>query len=782
MPDGQLVRGKRVPKSEPAAKLFSGSTIKSWFQYRCERMTRYDLFTKAEFKAAEVVRAVKKSSWADTGIDFETLVVDALSDRHSVLRPPAGSPALEEGRTAAFLRRTSKAEFAAQANLTPDGEVEFLEGTGLGLKRNLPDLIRFGRPIDMDVDVFTVIDVKATRRATAFHKTQVAFYVRVLEALRSEMGIERDHPLDPFGEIWRIPEWGSASQAEYTIERFRLAPYLRLVDDFCRNDLPGIARKRVLPTHDETFFHLYFKCEQCEFIPHCMTAIAATLPAEQRDVSAVAGLTHEGKRSLHRLGIRSVSQLAGARGLTQVSGLGWSLSRRAHVLIARAESLMTNTIIRTREEHTYLMPPRADVRFLLSIDHDPIDDRIAAIGYRRLEDGACTREVVEIPSTGSLEHEADAMISVLGALIADLSAIDESNAEAPSGQGLYSHIFFFEPSEAKTLQAAIGRHLGNPFIRGGLLNLVRLFPPDEVVPEPEFRGMHHLPATAVRSVVEQLFAVPATVAYDLRQVSQALSAAGGGPSYTPAEGFHREFSSLLSIDVIRPIRDGKSTAHSLDDVRADVAARLTALGGVIQWLYEKNREATDAGAPLLRLAKKPFRFHANFDPLNAVDLDVLLACELLEERAGRLEALVGLAQPADQRRDAGRCVSRMVLHREYPGPRHTTLIFKVPVESRDAELGPADFNLILTDDHPDLRLDPSVWPFLHCRILANTGDFIGRADMIKVQVKSSVFNGPIFQDLRSRTPLDGWHLDRAFGDVNSIRAARFLSNLAATAA
>src|SRR5215468_2940946 len=102
-------------------------------------------------------------------------------------------------------------------------------------------------------------------------------------------------------------------------------------------------------------------------------------------------------------------------------------------------------------------------------------------------------------------------------------------------------------SSSTNLQLAVGRHLNDNRIRSALLHLVRLFPPEEVVPEPEFRGMHHLPATAVKSVVEQLWALPVSVAYDLRQVSQAIASAGGGPAYVPADKFARPFSSLLSI-------------------------------------------------------------------------------------------------------------------------------------------------------------------------------------------------------------------------------------------
>jgi len=29
----------------------------------------------------------------------------------------------------------------------------------------------------------------------------------------------------------------------------------------------------VKPTYDETFFHLYFKCEQCDSIDHCLKSI-----------------------------------------------------------------------------------------------------------------------------------------------------------------------------------------------------------------------------------------------------------------------------------------------------------------------------------------------------------------------------------------------------------------------------------------------------------------------------------------------------------------------------
>lgn len=765
------------------AKRFSASTIKSWFQYRCERKVRYELLSDSELAAVPIVKDTREDSWALLGKDFERRVIERLDREQGVLKPSVGDDALDQQRTAAFLRGRTERLYAHQANLRPTGEADFLKGTGLELARNLADLVRRQAPRQSGgKNVFTLIDIKATRRATPFHKTQVAFYARVLETLLQEMA--KAAPLaaeiSPYGEIWYIPEHGTADGDDWAVDEFALAPYLRLVDDFCRNQLPVIARKRVGHELDETFFHLYFKCEQCKFLEHCETSVSATRQPPDRDISAVPGLSHEGKRALLNLGVRTVGDLAKAAGLAKAPGVGWSLSRRAPLLVMRAKSLSEARVLRTQEQQTFLMPPRCDVGLLISVDHDPVDDRIAAIGYRRIEGNAVSKEVIRVPQTGSLRHEADALVTVLSALIQDLTEIDSDNAARPAGgDGVHAHIFFYEPAEAVNLQRAVGRHLHDDRIRGGLLHLVRLFPPDEVVPEPEFRGVHHLPATAVRSVVEQLWALPINVAYDLRQVSDVLCAGGPGHPYHPAPKFARRFSSLLSIDVIRRLREARPDAASVEDIRADVSARLDALQGVIDWIMKEHQREAAAGTPLLRLAKKPFRFQASFDPLNAVDLDVLLACELLENRAGLLEALVNLAQPAERRRDAGRCLAGLTLKKEWPYGPFRILQFHVPEESQDSDLGPGDIDLILTDDTPDLRLDPALWRRLACQIRPADDAFRDRRDLLQVQVWGKVFEGPDFQALLRRIGKEpGWYIDRGFNDVNTAKAAAFLSNLA----
>lgn len=755
----------------------SGSTIKSWFQYRCERKTRYEIMDPSELAAIPIAKDQREQPWAILGVDYEKRVVARLARETSVLRPPPGEDGLLERHAIAFLRGSGTAEYAAQVNLRPKGRPAFLVGDGaIKLRRSFADLIR--RELGPDGPKFRVIDIKATRAARAFHKTQVAFYALLLRAMLSELGVAGT--IDPMGEIWCIPEDGDAEGDDWAVEEFALAPYVRLVEDFCRSTLPAIADRIVAPGRDETFFHVYFKCEQCAYLPHCIAAVGPSRPPHVRDISAVAGLSHEAKRTLLSIGIGSVAQLAEmGSGIGRIDGAGWSLSRRADLLVSRARALRDDDVNPGPEPHSFLMPPRADAAIYLVADHDPVDDNLVTLGYRYV-DSAGAREHIEILPTADRKAEADALVRTFGRLILDLEAIDAHNAaiDNPADPAsLFAHIFLYEPTEALVLQNAVKRHLDDPRVRTGLLHMVRLFPPDEVVPEPEFRGMQHLPATALRSVVEQLLSLPVTVSYDLRQVSQALGDAGLiGNAYQPEASFERPFSSLLALDVSRNLREGRGAGPDAVAIERDVSARLAATQAIVDWLRTEHRRRVDAGGlPMLRLNKQPFRLQATFDPLDASDLDVLRAFELLENRAGLLETMIRLAQPTRVRRDAGRTVGPMRLLNVSERQRYAYFLFAVPPEAEEADIGAGAFGLILSDGEPDLVLEPRIWPGLACDLLEpRPGD---ASNLLRARVFRGTFNGATFQDLKRRAGQDKWWLDQTFVDFNSSKADAFLSFL-----
>lgn len=743
----------------------SASTVKNWFQYRCERKTRYDMMTRAERDDAIIVKEESGASWALEGNKFEERVLAGVRAQQPLLAPAPGQDRLGQAETIAFLRGETREQVATQMGLEEGPALRAALGLAehVGINRSYTDLIF--RHVTPESTSFKIIDIKATRRSTPFHRAQVAFYARVLQGMLSDLGI--DATVDSEGEIWHIQAGSRLVDGLYDPAHFKLQPYLRLVDEFLRRDAPRIADRKVTARRDETFFHIYFKCEQCDYLGHCRVAIERLDPATN-DVSAIPGVSHEGKIALLRRQLTTVGDVSRLAGLAGDGPTSWSLQRKSEAIIARAGAQAAKAIRRMPDTLSYLMPAKIDRAFYLLADHDAVEDNLVTIGYIRR--GGAPRSIVRVIGRSSEDAERMALLEIFTALIADLGEIDDHNATADPDQQLQVHIFVYEPTEAKAIQAAIGRHLDDPDIRSGLLHAVRLFPPDDVVPEPEFKGAHHLPATALRSVIEQLYALPCKVSYDLRQVSETLAATGAiAEPYAPVGLFHRDFSSLLAMEAIRSLREGGRDAVTVAQVDADVRARLNATAELVAWLQRENLAAEP---PFLRLEKQPFRFQATLDPLNAGDLDLLHAYELLDSRSALLETLVRLAQPARVRQQRGECLGGLTLLKEgrHQNGRHW-LMFGIPLESRDAEISPDDIGLILTDDNPDLRLNPAYWDPL--RINFNFGE----GGTLFVNMQARQYASPFFSSLMRTTGPGGWYIDKTHRDYNGPRVQNFLIQL-----
>jgi len=747
----------------------SASTIKGWFQYRCPRKTKYDLMPEQALKDASIQPDRRVAAWARLGDHFEKRVLDRLRQHSSLLAPPIGQERLGQAQTAAFLAGNRTESYAAQASLESSRAIRRLFGLAedMDIRRSYPDLISIDR--SGPEPIFTIIDIKATRKPTPFHMTQVAFYCRLLRAMLDDLGAPGR--INDSGEIWVIHEDSSPADGIWQPHIFPLGPYLRLVDDFFKNEVPEILAQAIEADRDESFFHLYFKCEQCEYLRHCRKSIDPPRPPGSRDLSAVPGMSHEAKRVLLRRGITTVQALATSGNIVQPGvPTSWNLQRRAELLRHRAQAQLSGDIRRLPEVYSYLMPPQVDVALHLSADFDPVDGTLVTIGYLRCQNGR-RRSIVKAIDDSSPDAECRALIDVLGALISDLEEIDAHNAaaEQAGASQLHAHIFVYEPAEAKYLQQALGRHLEDHVIRTGLLHAIRLFPPEDVVPEPEFRGRpppYRPPPCEACSSNSTPFRQ--WYSYDLRQVSQAIGPTRLSSVYDPQPPFARDFSSLLSMEVIRGLRH-REEQIPLAPVEADVLARLHAGHSLTEWLLAENRAAAE---PFLRLRKKPFRLQQTLNPLNAGDLDLLHAYELLESRSALLETLVRLAKPLRQRQASRECLGELTLvdQGRNANGRQYWMLFQIPPECRDSEISPDDIGLILTNDDPDIRLDPRNWPNFSISF-----DYARQPDRIFVRISRTIFeSGPFQAMLRANSR---WVIDRAFKDLNGPRAQRFLRYL-----
>jgi hypothetical protein len=245
---------------------FSATTVKEWFQYRCERKAVYGSMVPEQRAAIPIVESVPTSLMAEEGQQFELLIAAGL--REDVLRPLNDRDSLTAEQTRAFLQGRCKEKFAYQVRLEelPSLRAQLRLPESVALGAGKLDLLR--RDVAEDGAVsFTVIDVKGTQVATLFHKAQVAYYAIALDAWLREYRI--DARVNSRGEIWRREAGVSEMSARYESDVFALSSYENLVLDFFHHHVPRLATKEVSAERDTAAFHIYFKCEQCKYLAHC---------------------------------------------------------------------------------------------------------------------------------------------------------------------------------------------------------------------------------------------------------------------------------------------------------------------------------------------------------------------------------------------------------------------------------------------------------------------------------------------------------------------------------
>ncbi len=746
------------------------TALKGWFQYRCERKFVYETMDRELSKQIPIHEQAPSSAWMDEGNKYEERVILELEQRHP------GALLLPRSMDNKCLTTSASFRFLARADLKHRFAHQLLLNSTRTLRHalRLPEDLQIGSGMVDLVEAFDgpsgprfrIIDIKATQVATLFHKAQVALYALMLEATLAERGLPGS--IDEEGQIWHRTAPGGDLWA---VEGFQVRGYMRLVEDFFRQRAEALTRYQVVPQGpDETPFHVYFKCEQCKFLGHCQRTIRDELPPDELDLSAIAGVSQQSKRTLHGLGIHSVGGFLQQQGVLRGQD-DWALRTRGWTLIRRARALSTGQVVRLEGQHSLQMPPRLDRPIYLLTDRDPVDGRLATLGC--LVIGAEGQERYHVRVIARAQDEAQALVEILGVVLQTLGEVDQWNEARGDTEPLQTHLFTYEPAEAADLRDALGRHLSDPRIQRGLLDLVRIFPPDQVMPEPDYQGFHYLPASALRSVLTDLYAFPVKVSHDLARVSQTLHDAGTelNAVYEPGPEFARPFSSRLSIELCR--RLSESALHP--QIAQDVRQRLATMHALSSWLQREN-SALHPREEFLRLRKKPFRFRQHFDPLGAGDLDVLQAQSLLDSRAATLSALTELARPAAQRRDRLNCYADLrLIEQKKDQWGNLCLTFDVPEASRQSELGANEMGLILSDGSPDLILNPENWPGLQAQLLPP--DSGGGPNQLRVKVWSSAAQKGLIPALLQESP-PRWFLDKAVLDMNTDRLMNFLTFLA----
>ena len=739
----------------------SASMVKEWFQYRCERKLVYSGMSRTDLESIPIIMEQNQSVWSDFGNECERAVFARLiaDNPGQVVGSATGGEQLSAKRTERFLTRQLNETIALQARFCenrPRLKHRLRLPEDVELKRGFTDVIQvFGdsKPI------FRLVDIKATRAPTLFHKSQLAFYSLLLDATLEDL--ETEGTSDEIGSIWCLPE--NPEREAWVEHDFVLRPYREMVREFLRHDLALMAAKKVTPGFDSTSFHVYFKCEQCGYLEHCRRQLFPCKIPKDADLSSVPGMSHQSKANLKRLGVHTVSQMANWS--PRHGDTAWALKTRGPIMAERATALEKGEVGRIEDRYCWQLPPATDLAIYLAVDSDPIDGNLVTFAARVVDGEEVHQHIGLIREA---HEELPVLIETLQFIWDFLNTISKSNEEGRTSK--VAHFMTYEVSEALDLRDAISRHLNVEELRNRLLDFVRIFPPEEVIPEPEYKSIHHLPSCSLRTIIENHFSLPVAVAFDLRQVTRVLAEKGLiATHYEPSRKFEQVFSSRLGIEVTREWRTrNPDLREAIDD---DVNKRLDAIQVLHRWL---ELEDTRSNPPFLRLKKAPFKFLATIDPLNAGYLDTLNAHELLDVQSALLTNLSELSRPHEERRDRLRCYANLKLTKKWTKNNNVYLSFAVPSESLDCELGHESFSLVLTNNDPDVLLNPSLWKYFTVNLMP-LGPRYERN--VLCQIKKKIFESPQFQGMFTSNGDGPWFIDEVHADFNSARVRNFLSYL-----
>lgn len=623
-----------------------------------------------------------------------------------------------------------------------------------------------------------IIDVKMAAEPSLRHFTEVTFYALALAKAIEEQGLSDRYAVSAEGLIW--PGSHDANDFRNRIRHFTARGHpdpltAALVGDhsddtpFAQGTLKAVPYE-VYHVHVKQFFeerlprvmaqapldvpwHVSPNCQLCEYLGYC------SAEAERTDhLSRIAWLTAGQAQALREHGIMTTADLARA---IRDDAPRWQAAVEANhqlradrpALLARAEALLHGRVQIAEGRKVASMPRYTDMDVYLTVHFDPGSGVTFAMGASRVYfrpdrgDGAGpVREeqhfVVERMDNLSTDTERARLVELLRLITrwfeeahAYNVRLHDTRTAAGEKDRAYGkvrvHCYFWDSNELRQLRRMLERHLGDAEVVEFAETLVRMFPPDDRLPDPT--AYRSQPGTIVKDVFRQLVGVPIPHDYTLLEVANAFHPRLMVDRETGEErpyvyrlpyGFVTELSDQIPFERAYELWSGRVqlrrftpegpdtrvpyTWHEIyEGIRNAVGTRLDALRHVVGAL---RRHYGDR----LVLQKGPFSIAPPAQMRGVPDAARQLnALEQLDVAAAALENRAIYALPVEERearfhsirglRRAGPSYAAAVDEVRVSKPRYASrdleaLVFATT--SRDARISAGDFLLALTNEGP----------------------------------------------------------------------------------
>ena len=607
-----------------------------------------------------------------------------------------------------------------------------------------------------------IIDIKLTAHPSPGYFAEVALYSMALSGWLVDRSLDHEFVVVPDGAVWpgsheasnlfRVYQDGQNQGIPATIQQLRQAMeddlepvpfevFVLAVRKFLQNDVPD-ALSRSWDAHD---WHVDNHCSFCEYLgeprpqrtghPNSAPHRDHCMPTALREghLSRVAFISRGARLNLNRGGVARVADLAQRPASDPVFDTHQGLRATRSVVPVRAAALGSGTSqIDPASGTSASMPRWTDLRLYLSVDFDigsaitiafglsgfwvePRPFRSPLTAQRRTHAWSRQARIVVNKDLATERHELLAFLQNIHDILGWCRSQDQQTLAHPALAGLTPRaqagyrtkvqFYVWDSLQFNHLARIIGRHLNAILANHNIDYLAWLFPPEELLDNPDL-VTRKSPITTVRDAVRAHLAAPVAHYYSLFDVARNYHDPSL-PANVAAFNVHPLFDSPLSDQipseraheiwarVTRPV-------HWQDQMTTfgeTVERRLSALETVTRRLEGDLSPGLSQSAPLINVGP-PVR-------QNRVSVDGQLwhAFSRLNAALNELEVHQNRAMPPHERaahfrsarlpRRLPRRAARTALAAMGLQPQPRTRVYELSPDSVDVKARVGDFTFAL---------------------------------------------------------------------------------------
>lgn len=478
-----------------------------------------------------------------------------------------------------------------------------------------------------------IIDIKLTAEASNAYFGEVCYYSMTLAGLLADEGLTERYFVSPDAAVW--PGSHDASKLSLEVQRLRslgqdagdslwtaleldletlpfevFAPRLRR---FFRDELREAIQK---PWREQTW-HVGSQCSGCEYLGymwlgstvdpdarHCYPTAQAT-----DNLSRVPFVSRGARLTLESSAIGTVADLAGA-GAGHPSLRGHQTLRATKTIVAgRAEAIASNAVVTPPHVGTSALMPRwADLKLYVTADFDIGSGVTGILGLSGFfwdsttEDPEPIAPQTFVVDTKSLQAEYREVVRFLSAI---KSAIDTATAAMPTAK---LQVYIWDTATYDHIVRVIGRHLPALVASNGISSLIWLFPPEEVIPNPELSDRKS-PICILQSVAKSVVAAPVDHYYSLLRLARVYhrdDLADQFATFNVSNHYEDPFTDQIPSERIHELwARVPNWNRTLDTLSRVVKVKLRALNAVARQLETVLRDDLTQSAPRIIDLKAP---------------------------------------------------------------------------------------------------------------------------------------------------------------------------------